>query len=53
MSRKNRTLRFVEFTILFSLLVWLALHYRFEAEQVSPYWPSSAFLLAALYVFEK
>jgi len=53
LSRKNRTLRFVEFTILFSLLVWLALHYRFEAEQVSPYWPSSAFLLAALYVFEK
>lgn len=53
LNRRNKVFRLTEYTILYAILTGLALYFRFETERVSPYWPATALLMAALYAFER
>ncbi len=53
LNRGNKVFRLAEFTFLYAILAGIALYFRFETERVSPYWPATALLFAAFYVFER
>lgn len=53
LNRRNKIFRLTEYTILYAILVGLALYFRFETERVSPYWPATGLLMAGFYAFER
>ncbi len=53
LNRGNKVFRLAEYTVLYGILAGIALYFRFETERVSPYWPATALLFAAFYVFER